>query len=172
VVIYTLLGDGVAINITDATGNTIVRLPTATYTVEAYFIGDYWLTPTKTNATAQITVSQSTLTQVVLTDYPPAIWTTTGFFASNDSNNHSRRCSSAHPSKTTPIQLASRLSMPRSEYTTSCEEKSANIAVLKIFSSISQRKDSLTASYLFTISQDISWTENPVKRILLPQLLQ
>ena len=80
VVIYTLLGDGVAINITETAGNAIVRLPTGIYTIEAYFIADYWLTPIKTNATAQITLSQSTLKQVVLTDYPPAIWTTAGFW--------------------------------------------------------------------------------------------
>jgi hypothetical protein len=80
VVMYTLLGDGVALNITDTTGNAIVRLPAGTYNIEAYYTADYWLTPAKTNATTQITLSQSTLKQVVLTDYPPAIWTTTGFW--------------------------------------------------------------------------------------------
>ena len=80
VVIYTPIGDGVAINITDTTGNAIVRLPAGNYTVEAYYTGDYWLTPAKTNSAAEITISQSTLKQVTLTDYPPAIWTTTGFW--------------------------------------------------------------------------------------------
>jgi hypothetical protein len=80
VIIYTSLGDGVAVNITETTGNAIVRLPAGTFTIEAYYTADYWLTPTKANATEQITVSQSTLKQVVLSDYPPAIWTTTGFW--------------------------------------------------------------------------------------------
>ncbi len=80
VVVYTPLGDGVAINITDTTGNAVARLPAGTYMVEAYYTADYWLTPAKTNATKQITLSQSTQEQVVLTDYPPAIWTTTGFW--------------------------------------------------------------------------------------------
>ena len=80
VIIYTPLGDGVAVNITETAGNAIVRLPAGTYTIEAYYTADYWLAPTKANATAQITISQSTSKQVVLTDYPPAIWTTTGFW--------------------------------------------------------------------------------------------
>jgi len=80
VVTYTLLGEGVAINITDTTGNAIVRLPAGTYTIEAYYAGDYLLTPAKANATKQITLSGSTSEQVVLSDYPPALWTTTGFW--------------------------------------------------------------------------------------------
>ena len=80
VIIYTPLGDGVAVNITDTTGTAIVRLPVGTYTIEGHYIADYWLTPTKTNVTAQIVISQSTRKQVVLTDYPPDIWTTTGFW--------------------------------------------------------------------------------------------
>jgi hypothetical protein len=80
VIIYTPLGDGVAVNITDTTGTAIVRLPVGTYTIEGHYIADYWLTPTKTNVTAQIVISQSTRKQVVLTNYPPDIWTTTGFW--------------------------------------------------------------------------------------------
>jgi len=80
VIIYTPLGDGVAVNITDTTGTAIVRLPVGTYTIEGHYIADYWLTPTKTNVTAQIVISQSTRKQVVLTNYPPDIWKTTGFW--------------------------------------------------------------------------------------------
>jgi hypothetical protein len=80
IVIYTPLGDGVAINITDNAGYAVVRLPAGTYTIEAYYTADYWLTPAKTNATAQVTISQSTQQQVVLAEYPPAIWTTYGFW--------------------------------------------------------------------------------------------
>jgi hypothetical protein len=80
VVIYTPIGDGVAINISDATGNAIVRLPVGNYTIEAYYATDYWLTPVNTKAASQIALSQSTLQQVALTGYPPAIWATTGFW--------------------------------------------------------------------------------------------
>jgi hypothetical protein len=80
VVVYTLQGEGQAINITDAKGSTYLRLPQGNYTIEAYYTSDYWLTPVKTNASTQIAISQSTSEQVQLIEFPPAIWVTTGFY--------------------------------------------------------------------------------------------
>jgi hypothetical protein len=80
VIIYTQSGVGYGLDMTDSTGKAIFKLPSGTYRIEAYYTTDYWLTTIKSSATEQATVSASTSKNLILKDYPPAIWSTTGFW--------------------------------------------------------------------------------------------
>ncbi|MEM3699409.1 MAG: hypothetical protein QXL57_00855 [Candidatus Bathyarchaeia archaeon] len=79
IIIYTMSGVGYGLDITDAAGKAIFKLPSGTYRIEAYYTTDYWLTTVKSKATEQATITSSTTKNIRLSDYPPAIWTTTGF---------------------------------------------------------------------------------------------
>ena len=80
VIIYTQSGVGYGLDTTDSAGKAIFKLPSGTYRIEAYYATDYWLTTIKSSATEQATVSASTSKNLILKDYPPAIWSTTGFW--------------------------------------------------------------------------------------------
>jgi hypothetical protein len=80
VIIYSQSGAGYGLDITDSTGKAIFKLPPGTYSIEAYYAADYWLTTIKSSAIEQATVSESTSKNLILKDFPPAIWSTTGFW--------------------------------------------------------------------------------------------
>jgi hypothetical protein len=80
VIVYTQSGIGYGLGMTDSTGKAIFKLPSGTYRIEAYYATDYWLTTIKSSAIEQATVSASTSKNLILKDYPPAIWSTTGFW--------------------------------------------------------------------------------------------
>ncbi|MEM2567356.1 MAG: hypothetical protein QXH20_02650 [Candidatus Bathyarchaeia archaeon] len=79
VIVYTMSGVGYGLDITDAAGKATFKLPSGTYRIEAYYTTDYWLTTVKSTATEQATITSSTTKNIILTNFPPAIWTTTGF---------------------------------------------------------------------------------------------
>jgi hypothetical protein len=80
VIVYTPSGVGYGLDITDQAGKAVFKLPSGTYRVEAYYSADYWLTTVKCSATGSATVSASTSKNLILTDFPPTIWSTTGFW--------------------------------------------------------------------------------------------
>jgi len=80
VIIYTQSGVGYGLDITSAAGKAIFKLPSGTYRIEAHYSADYWLTTVKSSATEQAVVSTSTSKNLILTNYPPTIWSTTGFW--------------------------------------------------------------------------------------------
>ena len=79
VIAETASGIGYGLDISDATGTATFRLPSGDYKIIAYYTSDYWLTMVKTNATTPISFTESTTKNIILTDYPPAVWTTIGF---------------------------------------------------------------------------------------------
>jgi len=80
VIVYTQAGVGYGLDTTDAGGRAVFKLPKGTYSVEAHYSGEYWLKVISTSATeTAVTVDSSKSTTIVLEDFPPPIWTTTGF---------------------------------------------------------------------------------------------
>jgi hypothetical protein len=80
VVIYTQAGIGYGLDTTNAAGQAVFKLPKGTYNVEAHYSSEYWLKVIRTSATeTAVTVDSSKSTTIVLEDFPPPIWTTTGF---------------------------------------------------------------------------------------------
>ncbi len=55
------------------------KLPAGTYNIEAHYSSEYWLTVVRTKATEQVSVDASS-TKTVILDFPPAVWTTIGFW--------------------------------------------------------------------------------------------
>jgi len=81
VIIYTQTGVGYGLDTTDAAGLAVFKLPKGTYNIEAHFSAEYWLKVVTTSATKQaVSVNASTSKTIVLTEFPPPIWTTTGFW--------------------------------------------------------------------------------------------
>jgi len=80
VIVYTQSGVGYGLDTTDATGKALFKLPSGTYRIDAHYTSDYWLTVVKTSATEQVSVTASTSKNIILADFPPAIWSTTGFW--------------------------------------------------------------------------------------------
>ncbi|MEM3618547.1 MAG: hypothetical protein QXK47_05695 [Candidatus Bathyarchaeia archaeon] len=80
VIVYAQSEVGYGLDITGSAGRAIFKLPSGTYRIEAYYAADYWLTTIKSSATASVTVSASTSKNLILTNFPPAIWSTTGFW--------------------------------------------------------------------------------------------
>jgi hypothetical protein len=80
VIVYTQSGVGYGLNITDSAGKAVFKLPSGTYRIEAYYVADYWLTTVKSSAVEHVTMSTSTSKNLILTDFPPSIWATTGFW--------------------------------------------------------------------------------------------
>lgn len=80
VIIYTQAGVGYGLDTTDAAGRAVFKLPKGTYNVEAHYSAEYWLKVVTTSTTKTgITVEASTSNNMVLDEFPPPIWTTTGF---------------------------------------------------------------------------------------------
>lgn len=80
VIVNTQSGVGYGLDTTDKTGKALFRLPSGTYQISAYYTSDYWLTVVRASATESISVTASTSKNLVLTDFPPAVWSTTLFW--------------------------------------------------------------------------------------------
>jgi len=81
VIIYTQTGVGYGLNTTDTTGQAVFKLPKGIYNLEAHYSAEYWLRVVTTSATEpQVPVSINTSKTIVLAEFPPPIWTTTGFW--------------------------------------------------------------------------------------------
>jgi len=80
VVVYTQTGVGYGLDTTDVVGQAVFKLPKGTYTIEAHFSAEYWLKAVTASATeTPVSVEFSKTTIIVLEEFPPPIWTTTGF---------------------------------------------------------------------------------------------
>jgi hypothetical protein len=79
VIVYTQSGVGYGLDITNSTGQTIFKLPAATYRIDVHYVSDYWLTVVKADASDTVQVTASTVKTMVLADFPPVIWSTVGF---------------------------------------------------------------------------------------------
>jgi hypothetical protein len=80
VIVYTQTGVGYGLDTTDAAGQAVFKLPNGTYNVEAHYSAEYWLKVVTTSTTETgISVEASTSNVMVLDEFPPPIWTTTGF---------------------------------------------------------------------------------------------
>jgi hypothetical protein len=80
VVVYTQSGVGYGLDTTDAGGQAVFKLPRGTYDIEAHYSSEYWLRVVSTIATqAAVSIDSSKSATIILEDFPPAIWTTTGF---------------------------------------------------------------------------------------------
>ena len=81
VIVYAQGSLGQGLEISNASGTVVFRLPSGTYDLEAHYRADYSLTTVTTKATKEsISVTSSKSEVIVLSDFPPAIWTTTGFW--------------------------------------------------------------------------------------------
>jgi len=81
VIVYAEGGFAQGLEISNASGTVVFRLPSGTYDVEAHYRADYALTTVTTKATKEsISVTSSKSEVIVLTDFPPALWATTGFW--------------------------------------------------------------------------------------------
>ncbi|HKZ94024.1 MAG TPA: hypothetical protein VJ249_05525 [Candidatus Bathyarchaeia archaeon] len=80
VIVFTQTGVGYGLDTTNAAGQAMFKLPKGTYNTEAHYSGEYWLKVVATSAAEPaISVESSTSTTIVLEEFPPPIWTTTGF---------------------------------------------------------------------------------------------
>ena len=79
-VIYTQEGIVYDFKMTDMSGQAIFKLPIGTYRVEAHYSTVYWLTAVTASTTEpSVSVTSSGPFTITLHDFPPSIWTTTGF---------------------------------------------------------------------------------------------
>lgn len=79
VIAETPSGIGYGLDVSDETGSASFRLPSGEYVIVAHYTTDYWLTMVQTSGNTSVTVSESSSSQVFLSNFPPAIWTTFGF---------------------------------------------------------------------------------------------
>ena len=81
VIVYTQSGVGLGLSISNETGQAVFKLPKGVYDIEVYYSGEYWLKAftTMSNET-EVNVDSTRSRSIVLADFPPAIWTTTGFW--------------------------------------------------------------------------------------------
>jgi len=87
VVIYTQAGIVFDFKMTDASGEAVFQLPPSDnqavgmYKVDVYYSTAYWLTHVTANTTEpSISINLSKPLKITLTDFPPPIWTTIGFW--------------------------------------------------------------------------------------------
>jgi len=81
VIIYAEGGVGHGLEISDAAGKSVFKLPGGTYDIEVHYSADYWLTMVTTKTTKNaVSVANSRSETIILTDFPPPIWSTTGFW--------------------------------------------------------------------------------------------
>ena len=79
VVAETLSGVGYGLDVSNRSGFASFSLSSGDYVLVAHYTTDYWLTMVQTEGHASVSVSESGSSQVVLSNFPPAIWTTFGF---------------------------------------------------------------------------------------------
>jgi len=81
VIIYAEGGVGYGLETSDPAGKATFKLPAGTYDIEVHYRADYWLTVVTTKATkSTVSVTSSRSETIILTDFPPSIWSTTGFW--------------------------------------------------------------------------------------------
>jgi hypothetical protein len=81
VIAYTQTGLGYGLSITDEAGQAVFKLPRGTYDIEAHYSGAYWLSEIRTTANkTDVEVNSSKSETITLSGYPPALWTTVGFW--------------------------------------------------------------------------------------------
>jgi hypothetical protein len=87
VVIYTHVGIVYDFGMTDSAGQAVFQLPSSDneviglYTLEVHYSTTYWLTAvTTTTTTRSVSVTSSRPITITLNEFPPALWTTIGFW--------------------------------------------------------------------------------------------
>jgi len=81
VIAYTKTGVGYGLSITNVTGQAVFKLPKGTYDVEVHYKGVYWLSEISATAKLRDVVLDSSKSAAVpLTQVPPALWSTVGFW--------------------------------------------------------------------------------------------
>jgi len=67
--------------ITNASGVVMSRLPVGTYRIDVFYTTEYWLTHVAVSTTKpSVSVTSSREESITLTDYPPPLWKTIGFW--------------------------------------------------------------------------------------------
>jgi signal transduction histidine kinase len=79
VVLYGQSGAGYALKVTDAIGHAIFKMPEGTYRIDVNYATNYWLTAVNANASDTIQLEESTVKNMILSGFPPAVWSTVGF---------------------------------------------------------------------------------------------
>jgi hypothetical protein len=81
VIIYTEAGTVYDFKMTDAMGKAVSKLPVGVYRIDVQYSATYWLTGVTANVTDLLKeLTSSSSVTVVLTNFPPSIWTTAGFW--------------------------------------------------------------------------------------------
>jgi hypothetical protein len=81
VIVYTQSGVGYGLEITDAAGQAVFRLPKGTYKIDVRFSSIYWLMAVTSQASEPSKPITSSDTLIIILDgFPPAVWTTLGFW--------------------------------------------------------------------------------------------
>lgn len=80
VIVNTQSGVGYGLDTTDKTGKALFRLPSGIYIISAHYTTSYWLTVARASASKQISVTTSTSENIILSSFPPAIWSTILFW--------------------------------------------------------------------------------------------
>jgi len=80
IIIYTQSGAGYGLELSNASGQAVFKVPQGTYQIDVRFSTVYWLTVVASNATESLAVNSSTSTNVTLKNYPPPVWATTQFW--------------------------------------------------------------------------------------------
>ena len=81
VIIYGEAGIVFDFKMTDVMGKAISKLPVGVYRIEVQYSATYWLTGVTANATEPLKeVTSSSSVTITLTDFPPPMWTTIGFW--------------------------------------------------------------------------------------------
>ncbi len=80
VIVYTQPGVGYGLETTDAAGRSLFQLPAGEYRIETHYSSSYWLAVVRTSASEPVSVTASTSKTIILDDFPPAVWTTPGFW--------------------------------------------------------------------------------------------
>jgi len=81
VIIYAEGGVGYGLETSNAAGKATFRLPAGTYDIEAHYRADYWLTVVTAEASKpSVSVANSRSETIILSGFPPSLWTTTGFW--------------------------------------------------------------------------------------------
>ncbi|MFQ6074275.1 MAG: hypothetical protein ACE5KC_03545, partial [Candidatus Bathyarchaeia archaeon] len=81
VIVYTQSGVGYGLEITNAAGQAVFKLPKGTYKVDVRFSSVYWLMAVASQASEPSKqISSSDTLTIILDDFPPAVWTALGFW--------------------------------------------------------------------------------------------
>jgi len=81
VIIYTEAGIVYDFKMTDVLGKAVSKLPVGVYRIEVQYSTTYWFTGVTASATEPLKeVTSSGSVAITLTDFPPSMWTTVGFW--------------------------------------------------------------------------------------------